>query len=372
MNYGLRLIAAIMLASGLFSVYGQIPDGYYDNAAGLSGSSLKAALHDIIDDHIALSYTAVTNALKVTDEDPNNTNNVILIYTGWSYSKSKYGNLYDEWNREHVWSKSHGDFGDNPPEGTDLHHLRPCDASVNSYKSNRDFSKGTTPYYDDGIPTGCYTASYIWEPRNEDKGDVARMMFYMAVRYEGDNGETNLELVSYVNTSPIGEPLYGNLDTLLKWHQDDPVSPWEISRNNKIYYQYQANRNPFIDHPEYVNLIWGSGEGEIIEPVAHASDFTTHNVLLSWNEPIEGVLPDAYLLRVSTSGFEDITPPVDGIAVENDADNRNIAYGAGQYMFKNVSPGMTYYFKLFPYKGEGELVNYKTDGTIQQITIQIN
>jgi hypothetical protein len=194
----------------------------------------------------------------------------------------------------------------------------------------------------------------------------------MATRYEGDNGEANLELVSYVNSSPDGEPLYGNLDTLLKWHNQDPVSNWEISRNNKIYYQYQGNRNPFIDHPEYVGLIWGSGEAGIIEPVSHVSDFASHNISLTWAEPTTGILPDAYLIRLDTTGFENISSPVDGIPVENDAYNKIIPYGTGNYTYKNATPGATYYFKIFPYKGSGELVNYKTDGNIQQVTIQIN
>jgi endonuclease I len=362
----------LLILAGIVS-NGQIPSGYYAGATGLTGSDLKAALHDIIDNHTELSYAAVTNALKVTDEDPNNSNNVILIYTGWSYPKSMYGGLYNQWNKEHTWSKSHGGFGDNPPEGTDLHHLRPCDASVNSAKNNKDFSKGTTEYYDGGVPTGCYTATNIWEPRDADKGDVARMMFYMATRYEGDNGETNLELVSYVDSSPDGEPLYGNLDTLLKWHIQDPVSDWEISRNDKIYYQYQGNRNPFIDHPEYVAMIWGNpGGGGVEEPLSHAFNFSGHNVMLKWAEPTTGVLPDAYLIRVSTSGYNDITLPQDGFPVETDAFNKNIDYGIGQYLYKNATPGITYYFEIFPYKGTGDIINYKTDGNIQKITIQIN
>jgi len=352
----------------IFSIPGfsQIPSGYYNSAASLSGSALKAALHDIVDNHTELSYSAVTNALKVTDEDPFNSDNIICIYTGWSYPKIEFGNLGDQWNREHTWAKSHGGFGDTPPEGTDLHHLRPCDASVNSAKSNRDFSKGTTPYIDGSGPTGCYTSAYTWEPRDEDKGDVARMMFYMAVRYEGDNGETNLELVSYVNSSPDGQPLYGNLDTLLKWHQNDPVDDWEQSRNDAIYYQYQANRNPFIDHPEYVDLIWGD------EPVSHVADFSANNINLSWYEPTEGILPDGYLIRISTSGFFAIADPIDGIPVDSDQFNRNVEYGNGQYIYKGGISGTTYYFKMFPYKGSGDIINYKTDGGIQQIAIQIN
>jgi endonuclease I len=358
-------LAFFLLITG-FAASGQVPAGYYNPATGLSGSALKTALHNIIDDHTELSYTAVTNALKVTDQDTLNSNNVICIYTGWSYLKSDYGGLGDDWNKEHVWSKSHGDFGDNPPEGTDLHHLRPCDASVNSAKGNRDFSKGTTQYIDGSGTTDCYTAAYIWEPRPSDKGDVARMLFYMAVRYEGDNGETNLELVNYVNSSPAGQPLYGNLDTLLKWHNQDPVNNWERNRNNIIYNQYQHNRNPFIDHPEYVGLIWGE------EPVGHASAFSANDIVLTWNEPTDGILPDGYLIRQSNVGFDDIEDPTDGISVSNDQNNRNATYGEEQCVFKGAIPGTNYYFKIFPFKGSGEAINYKTDGEIQQITIEIN
>ena len=90
------------------------------------------------------------------------------------------------------------------------------------------------------------------------KGDVARMLFYMAVRYEGDNGEPDLELVDEVNTYDLneaGKGYHGKLSILLEWHKEDPVDSFEINRNN-IIYNYQENRNPFIDHPEYVDMIW--------------------------------------------------------------------------------------------------------------------
>jgi len=357
---------AICLAFAGITVSGQIPSGYYNQATGLSGAALKAALHNIIDNHTVLSYGAVTEALKVTDEDTLNPNNVICLYTGWSYDKDEFGGLGNQWNREHVWSASHGDFTDDPPEYTDLHHLRPCDASVNSAKSNKDFSKGITQYIDGSGPTGCYTAPYIWEPKPSDKGDVARMLFYMAVRYEGDNGERNLELVSYVNSSPDYQPLYGNLDTLIAWHNQDPVNHWERKRNDSIYYIFQGNRNPFIDHPEYVEMIWGE------EPVSHVAGFSANDITLTWNDATGEVLPDGYLIRRSTTGFAEIPVPIDGVAVYNDADNKNVAYGTGNCTFKGGAPGTTYYFRMFPYTGSGEAINYKTDGGVQEVMISFN
>lgn len=86
------------------------------------------------------------------------------------------------------------------------------------------------------------------------------MIFYMAVRYEGGNGEPDLEVVDYVNSSPNGQPYMGKLSTLIAWNNQDPPDDFERNRNDVIYYDWQHNRNPFIDHPEYVNAIWAGGD----------------------------------------------------------------------------------------------------------------
>ncbi len=229
---------------------GSSPNSYYEDAHGLSGVSLKQALHEIIDDHRELSYSQVWDALRHTDEDPNNSNNVLLLYTGNSISKYSNGGYIDEWNREHVWAKSHGDFGTTMGAGTDIHHLRPTDVSVNSRRGNLDFDNGGNAFYE---ATDTYYDSDSWEPRDDVKGDVARMIFYMAVRYEGDQGEVDLEIVDQVGTRG---PYLGKISTLKQWHQEDPVDSFERSRNQLIYSNYQGNRNPFIDHPEYVEEIW--------------------------------------------------------------------------------------------------------------------
>ncbi|MFC7371954.1 endonuclease [Fictibacillus iocasae] len=227
-------------------------ESYYAPAVGKTGAALKTALHNIIDDHTKLSYDAVWTALRVTDQDPNNSNNVILLYTGRSQSKTSNGSNVNDWNREHVWAKSHGDFGTTMGAGTDIHHLRPTDVSVNSSRGNLDFDNGGTQHTE---ALGNYYDSDSWEPRNAVKGDVARMLFYMAVRYEGDmSGEPQLELNNLVNNGTA--PYHGKLSVLLQWHAQDPVDNWERNRNNIIYDQFQHNRNPFIDHPEWVEQIW--------------------------------------------------------------------------------------------------------------------
>lgn len=247
------------LFTGLFLIlysaaWCQMPAGYYDDAQGKTGEELKAALHDIIKGHDKLSYDDVWDALQDTDEDPNNSSNVLLLYTGWSYAKGNHGGGISQWNREHTWAKSHGGFGTSQGAGTDIHHLRPTDVTVNSKRGSLDFDEGGTPYIDPDGATGCNVDGDSWEPRDEVKGDVARMLFYMATRYEGGSGEPDLELTDYIPSS--GSHL-GKMSILVEWHKADPVSDWERHRNNVIYNDYQHNRNPYIDHPEYANYIWG-------------------------------------------------------------------------------------------------------------------
>lgn len=252
----LLLSVMIMLTQSIFA---EIPTGYYDSADGLTGEALKNALHDIIDGHTVKSYSDLWTILKETDEDPNNTDNFILIYTGQSIPKTF---VYPAFNREHVWAKSHGFPNESDYGYTDAHHLRPSDVDVNSARGNLDFDNGGTLV---SGTTDCYSDGDSWEPRDEVKGDIARMMFYMVVRYEG-NGGTNddydLELVDYVGTSGTE---FGKLSTLLEWHNNDPVDEMDIQRN-EVVYSYQNNRNPFIDHPEYVAKIWG-GAGVFISNV---------------------------------------------------------------------------------------------------------
>jgi len=219
-----------------FTSFSQIPEGYYDNAIGLEGDELKSALHGIIDGHTEYSYDDLRDfVLANTDEDPNNSNNIILLYTGRSQAKNTFGGGANDWNREHTWAKSHGGFGETPPAGTDAHHLRPTDASVNSSRSNLDFDNGGTQHSE---ATGCYYDSDSWEPRDAVKGDVARMMFYMVVRYEGDSDDNNgldLELVDYTPGGDAG-PILGKLSTLLEWHAQDPPDDFEINRHAFINY----------------------------------------------------------------------------------------------------------------------------------------
>jgi endonuclease I len=198
-----------------FISYGQIPDGYYDRTDGLQGEELKEALYQIIKDHIDYPYTSSStdtwDILKESDRDPDNPDNVILIYTGWSVNAAQEYNNGDGWNREHIWAKSHGFPSETQDAYRDAHHLRPCDITVNSARGTKDFDNGGEPH---PVATECYTDADSWEPRDAVKGDVARMMFYMATRYEGENEDPDLELVDYTGTD-TDTPFFGKLSTLM-------------------------------------------------------------------------------------------------------------------------------------------------------------
>lgn len=234
---------------------------YYVNTSGKSGEALKTALNNVLRGHLRFSYAEVWDAISYTDEDPANTSNVILLYAGRSQAKTfraGTSSSLDAWNREHVWAKSHGFPNESQYAHTDLHHLRPEDVSLNSTRGNKDFDNGGTAVTE--APANK-TDSDSFEPRAAVKGDVARMLFYMDVRYEGadDSGTPDLEIP---NVAPTGStaPQMGKLCTLVAWHLADPVDSFEQRRNNRIY-ELQKNRNPFIDNPQWVKAIYGPACG---------------------------------------------------------------------------------------------------------------
>lgn len=226
------------------------PGDYYDGTEGLSGQELKDELHGIISNQTVLSYDEVWEGIKDVDEDTQDTGSVRLLYSGETSPKDNNGGGADNWNREHVWAKSHGDFGTSQGPGTDLHHLRPTDVQVNSTRGNLDFDNGGSEV--DGAP-GNRVDDDSWEPRDEVKGDVARMIFYMAVRYESGD-RVDLELNDEVNNGSA--PFHGKVSVLKQWSQEDPPDEFEQRRNERIQDNWQGNRNPFVDHPEWVESVF--------------------------------------------------------------------------------------------------------------------
>ncbi|QTH63758.1 ExeM/NucH family extracellular endonuclease [Psychrosphaera ytuae] len=226
-------------------------------ANGQTQLEIKSALNAVISrNHKKLTYSEVWTALTETDEDPANPDNVLLIYKGISIPKFNNGSGEqssnpDNWNREHVWAKSHGFSSSSALAYSDIHHLRPSDISINSSRSNYDFDNSDNPLSE--APANRVDSD-SFEPRDAVKGDVARMMFYMDTRYEGFDATTpDLTLVNRITSS--GEPNFGMLCRLIEWHKNDPVDSIEQARNNRIF-EFQGNRNPFVDHPEWVETIF--------------------------------------------------------------------------------------------------------------------
>ncbi len=262
-------------------------DDYYASVDDGTTANLRATLHDAIKDHIRHEYSAsgtdTWDILNQADEDPGNTSNVITVYKNSSVPKGD-GSL----NREHTWPKSFGfpDLTISNSPFTDCHQLMLSDSSYNTSRSNRAYgtcSASCAEYVTDvnngvGGGSGVYpgnsdwgtgtAAEGIWEAWVEKRGDVARAQLYLDVRYEGGihgyTGTSEPDLILTDDTSLIAASqtgsnestaYMGRLSVLLQWAAEDPVSDKERTRNEAVY-TYQGNRNPFIDHPEWIECVF--------------------------------------------------------------------------------------------------------------------
>lgn len=282
---------AVLISALTSAALAQAPPGYYGTVDTSSASALRATLHDVIDDHQWFPYTSGStdtwDILEQADEDPLNPQRILDLYRNRSYAKAGGGN--SNYNREHTWPNSYGfsnNSGTNYPY-TDCHHLFLCDIGYNAARGSRPFRIGssswneytTNAYNGSGGGSGSYPGNSNWQTSNDGpnggfevwvdrRGDVARALFYMDVRYEGGShgttGVSEPDLVLTDNTSLINYSngnaslaYMGRLSTLLQWHQQDPVDQREITRNNVIF-GYQGNRNPFIDNPAWVDCLYGN------------------------------------------------------------------------------------------------------------------
>jgi len=240
---------------------------YYQSALGKNGNQLKTALHAIIDNHNVLSYP-VWSAFSSTDRKPNN--KVWDIYSDIPAGSAPYeyaigsdqcGNYNSEgdcYNHEHLWPKSY--FSDAAPMNSDLHHLYPTDGWVNNKRGSLPFGETNSNGYNSQNGSkvassnsyGGYSGD-VFEPIDAYKGDVARVMFYMSTRYEGeDNSWDNWIMANKAELTADAIVL------LLQWHNNDPVSQKELDRNDAVQ-NIQGNRNPFIDYPQFAACIWANG-----------------------------------------------------------------------------------------------------------------
>lgn len=260
-----------------------IPTGYYSSIdTAVSEEEFRENLHDVIsNNYTAFTYDQAWEIDYYADADPYNEGHIKCLYTDQVVDNlshtSSGGRKY--WNREHTWPKTHGFNDSKCSPYSDCHHLRAAESAINIAKSNNDFGEiDTDSEYKESY--GNKYAGGVFEPKDEVKGDVARMLLYMMIRY-GEYDDTlmsykekvdgvdvtktekvNLSLVDGISTTSNsnGNGSLANLSTILKWHYQDPVSTREIYQNNVVY-MFQKNRNPFIDHPEYVEYAFAGSKG---------------------------------------------------------------------------------------------------------------
>lgn len=343
-NIGIRVIdndfTVAPFGTPLNPTYGIVsstaPTGYYASLEGLSGDALKQAVQDIIANPAVVhahNYGDIIDILKTADQSPLNSNEVWLMYVEKPRSKLEFqdsGINTGKWNREHIYPQSRGGYANGtesiadgisiwlPTNADDIlaghadaHHLRAEDGAENSLRSNNDY--GLTGY---NGPSGTMGS---W------KGDVARSVFYMAVRYNA---------LSVVNgdiaDTTVGQ--LGDLASLLTWNTLDPSDDFEMNRNNYIY-TWQVNRNPFIDYPELANYIWGNKAGQVWHFNLSTTDFADLNVTLYPNPAnksitISGLNEKATIEIYNTIGAKVFTQKFTGET------HLNIDLSSGMYFAK--------------------------------------
>lgn len=258
----------------------QIPNGYYDNASGKTGQELRSALHEIIKGHTTVSYQQIWSTFWTTD---NKGNNVVWdMYSDGANYTYNYNNDNDQcgsydsegdcYNREHTWPKSWFSGGEDGIPGRDLHHIFPTDGFVNAQRSNYPFGEVQTASWtsQNGSKLGTCKSSLnyngiVFEPIDEYKGDFARSMMYLSVRYY--NEDSNWGSSDMTDKSVIRD---WAIEMLMDWSDNDPVSKKETDRNNAVY-GIQSNRNPFIDHPEYARMIWDPTWAGVVYDISFAT-----------------------------------------------------------------------------------------------------
>lgn len=307
-----RILYSLILSIVFINAFAQIPAGYYNNATG-TGATLKSQLKTIITNgHIDNGYSGLWTGYQTTDRDNiaisgyENDNTILDIYSenpngadpySYNYSTGQCGSYNSEgdcYNREHVVPQSL--FNSNAPMVSDIHFIRPTDGKVNGMRSNFPFGKvGIASFTSQngsklGTSVSPGYSGTVFEPVDAFKGDIARMIFYFVTRYE-------TQLSGFSTGNMLGGSAFPGLQTwelnqLLAWHTADPVSATEIARNNASY-TYQGNRNPYIDHPEYVASIWGTPVVDTQAPTAPTnlatSNPTSNTISLNWTASTDNI-----------------------------------------------------------------------------------
>ncbi|MBK8614526.1 MAG: endonuclease [Flavobacteriales bacterium] len=295
-----RSLLSLLVIGHAGLAFGQPPPGYYDPALGLSGQPLKTALYGIIDNHVAYQYTQLWSFFPSTDDRPDG--KVWDIYSDnpsgaepylFTFGTDQCGQYSDEgdcYNREHSFPQSW--FNSTVPTVSDLFHIYPTDGVVNGHRGDLPYGRvGSVDWVSlNGTKVGPSNwpgySNTVCEPIDEYKGDLARGYFYLMTRYMPQVPSWSCDMIA------AGDLNIWATNLLMQWHAQDPVSQKEVDRNNAIY-AVQQNRNPYIDHPEWVAYVWGPTAG--IEGVEASTLrlWVADDVL-----HLEGAVPDGSLVEV--------------------------------------------------------------------------
>ena len=335
-----RMFVAALLCS--ISSWASQPADYYQSCEGLCGKSLLVELSDVVGPHTVVSYNGLWSLYQTSDTYSNGKIWDMYSTKQWTYKSEQCGTysvVGDCYNREHSFPKSW--FDDASPMVSDAFHIYPTDGKVNGQRSNYPYgecSGGTTLPSSGGIKAlgrlgSCTFAGYsgkVFEPDDEYKGDFARSYFYMAAAYNSRISSWSSPMLAG-NNYPCFSSWAVNL--LLKWHRQDPVSQKELDRNEAVYAK-QKNRNPFIDHPELAEHIWGNkstvawyegGEAtpEIVQPVNGTTldlGTTVTNIARSASISVRGIaLTDNVTITTTGTGFSATPATLSAAAANNGA-----------------------------------------------------
>jgi endonuclease I/chitodextrinase len=333
----MKQIYSLLLLVLFSASFAQAPDGHYSTATG-TGYTLKTQLYNIIKDHTVIDYAGLYVTYQTSDIDNffENDGSVLDMYSEnpagtdpYNYSIAatqrcgNYTNEGDCYNREHIIPQSV--FNELSPMVSDAHFITPTDGKVNGIRSNYPHSVVVTPSQTTlngsklGTSTTAGYSGLVFEPIDEFKGDIARMYFYFATRYENTVAGYNYAMFNNTSNQVFTTAF---LNQLLAWHNQDPVSAREIARNNAIYAR-QNNRNPFIDNPNYVTEIWKAGTVDTEAPTAPTNlvvtETTTNSATLTWTASTDNVGVTSYdvyvngTLKTSVTG---VTTTITGLAAE--------------------------------------------------------
>jgi len=297
------------LLSCSYILYGQIPAQYYNAAYNKSGYELKTALSQIITSgHVSVTYSSLWTHFRTTDQLPDGTVWDMYSDCTFTFGTNQCGNykeICDCYNREHSFPASWFGGSNTHPMYTDLFHLYPTDGKVNSIRGNDPFGETANGAQHSISKRGAssfpgYTG-VVFEPADEYKGDFARTYFYVATRYESQIAQWSCPMLAG-NSNSVFTKWASEL--LLKWHLQDPVSEKERNRI-EVVYGIQKNRNPFIDYPELVEMIWGADfdvpfnpepvsiDPELIDkenPVSIAPNPIYQHTTITFGNPFTGVI----------------------------------------------------------------------------------